>query len=65
MPHECRPDTCTQTHRGTGTSIGGKLYLVDLAGSETVSKTGVSGQQLEELKKINKSLSALGQVRGD
>lgn len=27
-----------------------------------MSKTGVGGQQLEELKKINKSLSALGQV---
>jgi hypothetical protein len=27
-----------------------------------VNKTGVSGQQLEEAKKINKSLSALGNV---
>ena len=32
------------------------------AGSETINKTGVSGQQLEEAKKINKSLSALGNV---
>jgi hypothetical protein len=39
-----------------------RLYLVDLAGSETVNKTGVSGQQLEEAKKINQSLSALGNV---
>ncbi|KAJ8612919.1 hypothetical protein CTAYLR_006189 [Chrysophaeum taylorii] len=40
----------------------GKLVLVDLAGSEMVRKTGSTGQQLEEAKKINKSLSALGQV---
>ena len=45
-----------------GISAKSKLILCDLAGSETVSKTGVSGQQLEELKKINKSLSALGLV---
>lgn len=40
----------------------GKLVLVDLAGSEMVRKTNSSGQQLEEAKMINKSLSALGQV---
>jgi kinesin family protein 5 len=40
----------------------GKLYLVDLAGSEKVNKTGATGQTLEEAKKINKSLSALGMV---
>lgn len=40
----------------------GKLVLVDLAGSEMVRKTNASGQQLEEAKMINKSLSALGQV---
>lgn len=40
----------------------GKLFLVDLAGSEMVSKTGAGGQQLEEAKQINKSLSALGLV---
>ncbi|KAJ3092491.1 hypothetical protein HK102_006685 [Quaeritorhiza haematococci] len=40
----------------------GKLYLVDLAGSEKVGKTGATGQTLEEAKKINKSLSALGMV---
>lgn len=40
----------------------GKLVLVDLAGSEMVRKTNASGQQLEEAKTINKSLSALGQV---
>ena len=40
----------------------GKLYLVDLAGSEKVGKTGVSGQTLEEAKKINQSLSALANV---
>lgn len=45
-----------------GSSKNAKLYFVDLAGSEKVSKTGVSGQQLEEAKNINKSLSCLGNV---
>ena len=40
----------------------GKLYLVDLAGSEKLTKTGAEGITLEEAKKINKSLSALGMV---
>lgn len=40
----------------------GQLFLVDLAGSEKVGKTGATGQTLEEAKKINKSLSALGNV---
>lgn len=34
-----------------------KLYFVDLAGSEKTGKTLVSGQQLEEAKSINKSLT--------
>ncbi|KAM0789248.1 hypothetical protein ACM66B_000091 [Microbotryomycetes sp. NB124-2] len=46
----------------SGTQKTGMLYLVDLAGSEKVGKTGASGQTLEEAKKINKSLSALGMV---
>ncbi|UPQ99737.1 kinesin [Chloropicon primus] len=40
----------------------GKLNLVDLAGSERVNVTGAAGKRLEECKKINKSLSALGKV---
>ena len=40
----------------------GMLYLVDLAGSEKVSKTHAIGETLEEAKKINLSLSALGNV---
>ncbi|CAG9312444.1 unnamed protein product [Blepharisma stoltei] len=40
----------------------GKLNLVDLAGSEKVSLSGVTGTKLEETKKINLSLSALGNV---
>ena len=40
----------------------GKLNLVDLAGSERVRVTGATGQRLEESKKINQSLSALGNV---
>lgn len=40
----------------------GKLNLVDLAGSEKVNNSGVTGNKLEEAKKINLSLSALGNV---
>ena len=40
----------------------GNLFLVDLAGSEKIDKTGATGQLLEEAKKINSSLSALGNV---
>lgn len=43
-----------------GSTKTGKLNLVDLAGSEKVGKTGATGQTLEEAKKINQSLSALG-----
>ena len=35
---------------------------MDLAGSEKIAKTNVTGQQLEEAKNINKSLTALGLV---
>jgi len=54
----------TETINGqTHTQIKvGKLNLVDLAGSERVRVTGATGQQLEESKKINKSLSCLGNV---
>mmetsp|Transcript_7327 Transcript_7327/g.12302 ORF Transcript_7327/g.12302 Transcript_7327/m.12302 type:complete len:883 (-) Transcript_7327:214-2862(-) len=54
--------TVSQRDVSRATSKSGKLVLVDLAGSETVRKTQSSGQQLEEAKTINKSLSALGQV---
>ena len=48
---------------GSGKHIKvGKLNLVDLAGSERIKVTGATGKQLEESKKINKSLSALGNV---
>ena len=39
-----------------------KLNLVDLAGSERTKISGAKGKQLEESKRINKSLSALGNV---
>ena len=42
----------------------GKLNLVDLAGSERVRLTGAAGTRLQETKKINQSLSALGNVIG-
>ncbi|EKM82667.1 hypothetical protein AGABI1DRAFT_33459 [Agaricus bisporus var. burnettii JB137-S8] len=54
--------TIQQRNTETGAQKTGNLYLVDLAGSEKVGKTGASGQTLEEAKKINKSLSALGMV---
>ena len=40
----------------------GKLNLVDLAGSERVKLSGATGKQLDESRRINKSLSALGNV---
>lgn len=54
--------TINQKNLETGSAKAGSLFLVDLAGSEKVGKTGASGQTLEEAKKINKSLSALGMV---
>ena len=51
-----------QRNTESGAQKTGNMYLVDLAGSEKVGKTGASGQTLEEAKKINKSLSALGMV---
>ena len=38
------------------------MCLTDLAGSEKVRKSGVKGLSLEETKKINLSLSCLGNV---
>lgn len=46
----------------SGTIKKSQLFLVDLAGSEKVDKTGAVGQNLEEAKKINSSLSTLGLV---
>ena len=40
----------------------GKLHMVDLAGSERIKISGAKGKQLEESRRINKSLSALGNV---
>ncbi len=56
-----------QMNNATGQSVNkqirvGKLNLVDLAGSERVRVTGATGKRLEECKKINQSLSALGNV---
>ena len=38
------------------------MNLVDLAGSERVKESGATGQRFEEAKKINGSLSSLGDV---
>jgi Skp family chaperone for outer membrane proteins len=40
----------------------GKLNMVDLAGSERVRVSGAKGVRLDELKKINQSLTCLGNV---
>lgn len=45
-----------------GSTKTSTLFLVDLAGSEKVTKTGAVGQNLQEAKKINSSLSVLGLV---
>ncbi|KAK6459500.1 P-loop containing nucleoside triphosphate hydrolase protein [Scheffersomyces xylosifermentans] len=52
----------SQKHSRTDVTKKSRLFLVDLAGSEKVDKTGAQGQTLEEAKKINSSLSALGNV---
>eukprot|EP01114_Cavostelium_apophysatum_P001005 TRINITY_DN1086_c0_g2_i1.p1 TRINITY_DN1086_c0_g2~~TRINITY_DN1086_c0_g2_i1.p1 ORF type:complete len:968 (-),score=269.03 TRINITY_DN1086_c0_g2_i1:75-2978(-) len=49
-----------QQKTSDGATKEGTLNLVDLAGSEQVGKTGATGATLEEAKKINQSLSALG-----
>ena len=54
--------TVQQRNLDTSSTRSGKLFLVDLAGSEMVRKTHATGQQLEEAKTINTSLSALGLV---
>eukprot|EP00668_Euglena_longa_P017286 GGOE01021668.1.p1 GENE.GGOE01021668.1~~GGOE01021668.1.p1 ORF type:complete len:908 (+),score=287.98 GGOE01021668.1:49-2724(+) len=43
-------------------SKSSRIYLVDLAGSERTKLSGVTGQNMEEAKKINLSLSTLGRV---
>lgn len=45
-----------------GRPLDATLNLIDLAGSERISKTGATGTTLAEAQKINKSLSALGNV---
>ena len=45
-----------------GNEKRGILNLVDLAGCEKINQTGVTGNKLEEAKKINLSLSCLGNV---
>eukprot|EP00658_Telonema_sp_P-2_P061502 TRINITY_DN50200_c0_g1_i2.p1 TRINITY_DN50200_c0_g1~~TRINITY_DN50200_c0_g1_i2.p1 ORF type:complete len:464 (-),score=40.28 TRINITY_DN50200_c0_g1_i2:214-1605(-) len=51
-----------QESRGLGDVYKRQLFMVDLAGSEKVAKTKAEGQQLEEAKLINKSLTTLGHV---
>lgn len=47
----------------TKSTKNGTIFLIDLAGSERIGKTGVASKKmLEEAKKINQSLAALGNV---
>lgn len=45
-----------------GVQRSGTLHLVDLAGSERQKQTQAEGQRLDEVRAINRSLSALGNV---
>jgi kinesin family member 5 len=54
--------TLSQTALPDGPSKTSRLFLIDLAGSEKISKTGAEGKVLEEAKKINLSLTNLGNV---
>lgn len=51
-----------RNHRCEDKVYRNKLCFIDLAGSEKIRKSGVTGQTLEETKKINLSLSCLGNV---
>lgn len=42
--------------------LKGKLFLVDLAGSECLTKTGATGERMEEAKFINMGLLTVGRV---
>jgi len=44
----------------TGSTCSSKINMIDLAGSERIKKTGAEGISLTEAKKINLSLSTLG-----
>uniref|UniRef100_A0A3B4DWD5 Kinesin-like protein n=1 Tax=Pygocentrus nattereri TaxID=42514 RepID=A0A3B4DWD5_PYGNA len=55
-------EICNTDAAGKDHLRAGKLNLVDLAGSERQSKTGATGDRLQEATKINLSLSALGNV---
>jgi len=50
-----------EQRKADGAKVSAKLNLVDLAGSENVKQTGAVGKTFDEGKKINLSLTILGQ----
>ena len=53
-------DTCNTTTSSSSSVTRSTLTMVDLAGSERVAKSGSDGVRLNEAKKINRSIAALG-----
>jgi len=63
--HSCRDDAAVvlpNENEKPASVKRGLMTIIDLAGSERVSKSGSEGLRLEEAKKINKSICALGNV---
>ena len=59
-PGACNDGGRTGSGGGSVAVRHGLLSIVDLAGSERVCKSGSEGTRLEEAKRINKSIAALG-----
>ncbi len=59
---ESTAKTATPPSAGESEILRSRLTLIDMAGSERLAKTGVSGMQLVESSKINKSMATLSRV---
>lgn len=58
--HACK--SINPSQKGENDTFNGTLNMIDLAGSENSKTLDVRGEQLEECKAINASLSALSAV---